>query len=212
VALSAVLLDRDGTINVKAAEGDYITAPDQVTLLPRAAAAIRLLNERRIPVAVVTNQRGIALGRMSEADLEAVNQRLADLLAAEEGAALDAVLHCPHDAGTCRCRKPGTLLLERAVRHLRLDCFAGVVMIGDSATDVVAGLTVGARTVFLGSPEAAPEGADCAPTLWDAVRGLLPSSPAAVQQPPREEGGYPLRRRGPAGRNGLRVTFALDQP
>lgn len=170
--LSAVLLDRDGTINVKAAEGEYIARPDEVTLLPAAAAAIRLLNARRIPVAVVTNQRGIALGRMTAGDLEAVHGRLAALLAAE-GAAVDAVFHCPHNVGSCGCRKPGTLMLEQAARYLGVDDFTHVVMIGDSATDVLAGRRVGARTVFLGSPEHAPAGAVCAPALWDAVHATL---------------------------------------
>jgi D-glycero-D-manno-heptose 1,7-bisphosphate phosphatase len=170
--VSAVLLDRDGTINVKAAEGDYIAHPDEVVLLPGAAAAIGLLNARRIPVAVVTNQRGIALGRMTEADLAAVHRRLAALLAAE-GAKVDAVFYCPHHAGACACRKPGTLMLEQAAVELGVDDFADVVMIGDSASDVLAGRRLGARTVFLGSPEGAPSGSECAPELLAAVRVAL---------------------------------------
>ncbi len=56
----AAFLDRDGTINVKAPDGEYITAPEQVRLLPGAAAAIRRLNDAGVLVMVVTNQRGIA--------------------------------------------------------------------------------------------------------------------------------------------------------
>src|SRR5947208_839632 len=99
---TAVLLDRDGTINVKAPEGDYITRARDVELLPGAAAAVRALNGAAIPVAVVTNQRGIALGRMDEDDLTAVNDRLRELLRAE-GAVLGPIYHCPHDVGVCRC-------------------------------------------------------------------------------------------------------------
>src|SRR3954454_10176331 len=108
---AAVLLDRDGTINVKAAEGEYVTSPEQLVLLDGAAAAIRRLNLARIRVAVITNQRGIALGRMTEADLAAVHRRLVQLLVAE-GARVDAIFHCPHEKGTCDCRKPGTAMLE----------------------------------------------------------------------------------------------------
>ena len=78
--LDAVLLDRDGTINVKAPEGDYITSPQQLKLMPGATEAIGLLNRGRIPVIIVTKQRGIALGRMTEADLAAVHSRLMQLL------------------------------------------------------------------------------------------------------------------------------------
>ena len=144
----AALLDRDGTINVKAPDGDYIVRPDDLALLPGAGEAIRALNDAGIPVVVVTNQRGIALGRMTEADLAAVHRRLAELLAGH-GARLDAVFHCAHHAGTCACRKPGTLLLERAREHLRLATLRNSVMIGDSDTDVLAGRAAGAHSVLL---------------------------------------------------------------
>src|ERR1700752_1585931 len=94
----AVLLDRDGTINVKAPEGDYITAPGELELLPGAGRAIAMLNRAGVPVAVVTNQRGIALGRMTDQDLDLIHARLRELLAAE-GAFVDAFFHCPHDIG-----------------------------------------------------------------------------------------------------------------
>jgi D-glycero-D-manno-heptose 1,7-bisphosphate phosphatase len=166
----AVLLDRDGTINVKAPEGEYVTAPEGLVLLPGAAGAIRVLNDAGIPVAVVTNQRGIALGRMTEADLDAIHARLERLLAAE-GARIDAFFFCPHEKGACACRKPGPLLLERARDRFGLASLAGTVMIGDALTDVQAGRAAGARTVLLRPAGAAvpPEADAVAPTLADAV-------------------------------------------
>ena len=145
---AAAFLDRDGTINVKAPEGDYVDDPARLELLPGAAAAIRRLNDARIPVLVVTNQRGIALGRMTEDDLARVHARLDALLGAE-GARIDAYYHCPHDRGTCDCRKPGTALLERAAAEHGLDLTSALV-IGDAESDVEAGRRVGARTVLLG--------------------------------------------------------------
>lgn len=127
------LLDRDGTINVKAPEGEYVAAPDAVQLLAGAAGAIRMLNEAGVPIAVVSNQRGIALGRMDEADLESVNGRIADLLAAE-GARIDVWLHCPHDRGVCECRKPKPKMLLDALERLGGDPAASL-MIGDSRSD-----------------------------------------------------------------------------
>jgi D-glycero-D-manno-heptose 1,7-bisphosphate phosphatase len=168
-----VFLDRDGTINVKAPPGDYITAPGQVELLPGAAEAIRELNRAHIPVIVVTNQRGIALGRMTEADLAAVHARLAELLAAY-GARIDQIHYCPHEEGVCACRKPGTLLLERARDELALPSLGGSWMIGDSSRDMLAGVAAGARTVLLGdSAEPLPEGVERAPSLGAAVERIL---------------------------------------
>ena len=160
---SAAFLDRDGTINVKAPEGEYVESPGDVTLLPGAAAAIARINAAGIPVYVVTNQRGIALGRMTEDDLAAVHDRLSSLLA-EEGAHVDAYYHCPHDKGVCDCRKPGTAMLERAAREHGVE-LARSFLVGDAESDVEAGRRVGARTVLLGRD---------AGSLREAVEALLP--------------------------------------
>ena len=185
---SAAFLDRDGTINVKAPEGEYVTSPSSVALLPGAAGAIRALNELGIPVFVVTNQRGIALGRMTEDDLAAVHARLDELLA-EEGARIDAYYHCPHDRGECDCRKPGTAMLERAAEEHGVE-LGRSLMVGDGETDVEAGRRVGATTVRLvvpgaghSAPRAGPGAARSAPpsaadhtaaSLGEAVWLVLP--------------------------------------
>ena len=62
---TAVFLDRDGTIN---RDVEYLGDPEQVELLPGAAAAIRRLNDANIPVVIVTNQSGIARGFFTEDD------------------------------------------------------------------------------------------------------------------------------------------------
>lgn len=169
-----VLLDRDGTINVKAREGNYITSPEQVQLLPGAGEAIRALNEAGVPVVVVTNQRGIALGRMTERTVNLVHERLADLLL-EHGATMDEVFHCPHEKALCMCRKPGTLMLRRAQWRLGLATLRGSAMIGDSTSDVEAGQRVGARTILLsrGVGTSAPAGVEVAGSLLEAVIRIL---------------------------------------
>ena len=159
---AAAFLDRDGTINVKAPEGDYIESPSRVELLPGSAEEIARLNAAGVPVLIVTNQRGIALGRMTEADLERVHARLASLLA-ERGARVDGWYHCPHDHGECDCRKPGTAMFERAAADHGIDLTAALV-VGDAESDVEAGRRVGARTILLGRD---------APDLAAAVRDAL---------------------------------------
>ena len=100
-------LDRDGTINEKAPEGEYVTDPGGFRFLPGAEEAVRLLDAGGWRVVVVSNQRGVALGRMTMDDVDAVNARMAHL-------PIEAVYVCPHERGTCDCRKPGTGLFERA--------------------------------------------------------------------------------------------------
>lgn len=165
------LLDRDGTINRKAPEGDYVEGADGLVLLPGAGQALARLNVAGIPVVVVTNQRGIALGRMTLEDLEAVHRRL-DWLLTAEGARIDGYYACPHEQETCDCRKPAPGLLLRAAEDWGIDDLSLSAMIGDSASDVAAGRAVGASTVLVGSASAS--GADhVAPTLSAAVDWVL---------------------------------------
>ena len=146
----AAFLDRDGTIIV---DVDYPSRPEDVRLLPGAAAAVRRLNERGIPAIVVTNQSGIARGLLDEAAYQRVRARVDELLAAE-GARLDASYHCPHhpDFGiACDCRKPGTALYQRAARDLALDPRASL-FVGDRLRDVLPTLTLGGRGMLLVGP------------------------------------------------------------
>ncbi|HEX8690148.1 MAG TPA: HAD family hydrolase, partial [Solirubrobacterales bacterium] len=147
---ATVFLDRDGTINESPPEGEYVAAPDEVRLLPGAAEAIRLLNQHPAKAVVVTNQRGIALGRMTESDLAAVHARLESELA-RSGAHLDGIVHCPHEAGTCDCRKPETGMFERAADEIEGVSIEGGAMIGDTARDVEAGKRLGLATVRIGN-------------------------------------------------------------
>jgi D-glycero-D-manno-heptose 1,7-bisphosphate phosphatase len=133
----------------------FVNKPDDFRLLPGAAAAIRQLNEAGIPVVVVTNQGGIALGYLTEDDLAAIHQRMADLLAAE-GAHVDAVYSCPYyPNGTIPRyskdspdRKPGTGMLERARDDLGIDVRKSY-LVGDATTDILAGLRAGCATVLV---------------------------------------------------------------
>jgi len=144
-----------------------------VRLLAGAAEAIRRLNALPARVVVVTNQRGIALGRMSEDDLAAVNERLRELLT-ESGARVDAILHCPHGHGSCDCRKPGPGMFERAAREVDGVRLGGAAMVGDSAIDVEAGRRLGLTTVRLGRSEPGdPVPTHEEPDLLAAVGWLL---------------------------------------
>jgi D-glycero-D-manno-heptose 1,7-bisphosphate phosphatase len=160
----AAFLDRDGTINEKAREGEYIKRPDELSLLPGAAAAIRRLNDAPVTVIVVTNQRGIALGRMSEEDLAEIHRDLSARLRAAAGARIDAIFHCPHDVGQCDCRKPETGMFRQALERFPWIDLERSAMIGDSESDVAAGRALGLRTVHVGRD---------VPDLSDAVAQLL---------------------------------------
>ena len=147
-SVNYVFLDRDGVINRKPSNGEYVTSWEKVQMLPGAERAIALLNQASRKVIVVTNQRGIALGRLSELDLLSIHENLRIHLGSS-GAHIDAIYFCPHDHGQCGCRKPGTGLLERAFRDFPGACPENSVMIGDSDSDIVAGTRVGMKTILI---------------------------------------------------------------
>jgi D-glycero-D-manno-heptose 1,7-bisphosphate phosphatase len=159
-------LDRDGTINEPPSAGSYVIIPDQLRLLPGACAAIRRLNRAGWRTVVVTNQRGIARGMMSEDDLRLVHDRLLELLA-DCGATIDRIYHCPHEAGSCDCRKPKTGLLKRACSEDSEISFDRAILIGDSGADIEAGRAAGIRTVGIGALPGASHQAEDLPSAVD---------------------------------------------
>jgi D-glycero-D-manno-heptose 1,7-bisphosphate phosphatase len=137
----AVFLDRDGTLNRPAPPGDYIRGPEELELLAGAAEAVELLHGAGYLCVVVSNQRGVALQLMSSRALEAVDERLHELVD------VDRSYYCIHGLeDRCDCRKPRPGMLVRAASELRLD-LGRSWMVGDSETDCRAGLEVGCRTV-----------------------------------------------------------------
>ncbi len=166
--LTVVFLDRDGVINRKAPDGEYVRSWQEFEFLPGALEGLRLLKLLEVPVVVVTNQRGVALGRISEQELRSIHRRLTDAVRDVDGR-LDLVLHCPHDEGTCDCRKPSTGMLEEAVGLIPGIELARSALIGDSSRDIEAARRVGALAIAVGG---AVEGDINVPDLLAAAHRL----------------------------------------
>jgi len=178
----AVFLDRDGVINRRPPEGDYITRWEDFDVLPGVAESISLLNQAGFLVAVVTNQRCIAKGLVSDAEVAQLHRRMTELLA-KRGAKIDAVYCCPHELdAACKCRKPSPGMLLDAAREHDIDPKESW-MIGDSEIDIEAGRNAGCKTARLasGSVEGESASADIvASSLPDAVRQMLDKVSFAV--------------------------------
>jgi D-glycero-D-manno-heptose 1,7-bisphosphate phosphatase len=144
----AIFLDRDGVINRKVPEGQYVTCWEAFLILPGVVESIALLNQTGFRVIVATNQRCIAKGLMTTAQLEAMHQRMSEFLA-RRGARIDAIYYCPHEMEpVCRCRKPAPGMLLDAARDHGIDMPASW-MIGDSDSDIEAGKKAGCKTAKL---------------------------------------------------------------
>jgi D-glycero-D-manno-heptose 1,7-bisphosphate phosphatase len=138
-------LDRDGTV---AEEVGYLNHISRFRMLRGVAAAIRKLNEARVPVVVVTNQSGVGRGYFPESLVREVHERMIAELTGE-GARLDGVYYCPHvNADECACRKPKTGMLEQAAAELQLDLKKSFV-VGDRGGDVELAHRAGSRSILV---------------------------------------------------------------
>jgi histidinol-phosphate phosphatase family protein len=167
-----VLFDRDGTLCI---DVPYNGDPNRVVPVPGASSALTRLRDAGIPTAVISNQSGIARGRLRSEQVDAVNARLDELVGP-----LGPFFCCPHgpDDG-CRCRKPRPGLVHDACAALRV-APADAVVIGDIAADLGAAAAAGAAAVLVPTEmtrreevAAAARSAAVAPDLTSAVALLL---------------------------------------
>lgn len=140
-----IFLDRDGTTN---RDTGYIKSPDELQIFPGAVEAVARLKQAGARVVVVTNQSGVGRGLFSTETLGAIHARLRAVFEAG-GAPFDGLYYCPHhpDAG-CACRKPGTVMIERAVADLGLDLSRAYV-VGDQRRDIDLARRIGAKGVLV---------------------------------------------------------------
>ncbi len=181
----AVFFDRDGTL-IRHCE--YLTELSDLEIFEETGPALRLLNQRKIPAVMITNQSAVARGLLSEEELMAIHFEMQARLR-RASAFLDAFYYCPHHPTEgeppyrrdCLCRKPQPGLILRASDELGLSPRLSF-MIGDSPTDVQAGRRAGCRTVLIAatrenadsSPPEADSSADLvAPDVLQAVRRIL---------------------------------------
>ena len=141
-----ILLDRDGVINEDS--DAYIKSVNEWIPLPGSMEAIALLTQKGYRIFVITNQSGVGRGYFSLADLEAMHQKMNNLVNAA-GGKIEAVYFCPHvpDMG-CHCRKPKPGLLRQIAHDEQIE-LTGVPLVGDSLRDIEAAQQVGAKGILV---------------------------------------------------------------
>jgi HAD superfamily hydrolase (TIGR01662 family) len=161
----AVLFDRDGTLVV---DVPYNPDPELVRPMPGAAAVLDALRGAGIRCGVLTNQSGIARGLLDEAQVQAVNERVEQLLGP-----FDVWEVCPHGPGDgCACRKPAPGMVLSACRRLGLEP-AQVAFIGDIGADMEAARAAGAAAVLVPTPVTRPDEIAAAPAVAADLAGAI---------------------------------------
>ena len=139
----AIFLDRDGVINRKVPEKDFVKTPEELVYLPRVKQIIRKLKEKGFTIIIISNQSGINRGMIKKENLEKINSRLMRDLN------VDAIYYCPHlPEENCECRKPKTGLIEKAAKDFNIDVKSSL-LIGDNDFDIIAGRSAGCKTIMV---------------------------------------------------------------
>jgi D-glycero-D-manno-heptose 1,7-bisphosphate phosphatase len=154
-----LFLDRDGVINLEK-ENDYIRSASELILYKGAAEAIAYCNLIFQITVVVTNQRGIGKGLMTEADLQSIHALLSEQLA-YVGGNIDAYYFAPQLSNDAQDRKPNTGMGLQAQRDFPSIEFAKSVMIGNNISDMQFGKNLGMKTVYLNTTSPRTEAHPC---------------------------------------------------
>lgn len=163
---SAVFLDRDGVINV---DHGYVSTWERFEFLPGVPDALRALQDAGYLLIVVSNQSGIGRGYYGEADVESLNQAVAQHLGSTVGVTLSEFYHCPHHPTEaegefrrqCDCRKPAPGMIRQAVLDHGIDLKTSL-LVGDKDSDIEAGRAAGVARLFkvVESPQTATPAGD----------------------------------------------------
>jgi D-glycero-D-manno-heptose 1,7-bisphosphate phosphatase len=185
----AIFLDRDGTL---VPDDEFAGNPTQVRILDGVPAALRRLRDAGFRLVVATNQGGVARGRFTEADVDAVHARVGELIDASTGLkrTIERFYYCPfHPKGTVPSytrehpwRKPKPGMLMQAAQDMELD-LEHSWLVGDSPRDIAAGRAAGLRTILVSRDHAriAEAAADfTAASLGEAVEAILRNRDAAA--------------------------------
>lgn len=161
---AAVLFDRDGTLVF---DVPYNTDPARVRPMPGAWHLLDRLRRENVRVGIVSNQSGIGRGLITQGQLDAVTQRLTELLGP-----FDVLLSCPHlPEDGCECRKPAPGMIHEACRRLGV-APQDVLVVGDIGSDMQAAERAGAQGVLVPTPLTRAEEVDAAPHLADDLSGV----------------------------------------
>jgi D-glycero-alpha-D-manno-heptose 1-phosphate guanylyltransferase len=142
-----VFLDRDGVINYEK-ENSYILNWDEFEFYPGVTEAIHLLSKKFNSIIVVSNQRGVGRGLMTEEDLLDIQHRM-KLRIEEAGGRIDKIYYCTASEATHFCRKPNPGMALEAVKDFPSIDLSKSIMVGNKPSDMQFGRNAGTYTVYL---------------------------------------------------------------
>lgn len=143
----AIFLDRDGVINKE--KGEWVYRISDFEINKDIPESLGIFKQKGFLLIIVTNQSGIARGVYGHKDVESVHQYMEEKLN-KQGIEIAEIFYCPHhdDVGKCLCRKPNSLMLEKAIAKYDIDP-AKSFLIGDKERDIKAAERVGVKGILV---------------------------------------------------------------
>jgi D-glycero-D-manno-heptose 1,7-bisphosphate phosphatase len=144
--MKLIILDRDGVINHD--RDDFVKSADEFVPIDGSIDAIARLHKAGFTVVVATNQSGLARGKFDLDDLEAMHEKLTQLVE-EQGGELSAIFYCPHSPeDNCKCRKPLPGMIDAIEAEFNISA-EGFYFVGDSLRDMQAAVTKGCKPILV---------------------------------------------------------------
>lgn len=146
--MKAIFLDRDGVINRYPGDTKYVTNWKEFRFLPHVKKAIALLNTKKYPLFVISNQAGVSKGLYSQDKLNVITRNMLEALE-KSNARIDGVYYCTHrDEDNCSCRKPKSGLVKLAIKDRSVNIKKSF-FIGDTIRDIHTAKAVGCKSILV---------------------------------------------------------------
>lgn len=146
IDVQAIFLDRDGVICEN--RSDHVKSWDEFRFLPGAKRSLAALSQLGLPIIVVTNQAIVGRKMVPSSVVDDIHLRMVAEIETD-GGRIDRVMYCPHrPEDRCGCRKPESGMLLQAADEMGIELSASY-LVGDAATDMLAGQRVGCRLFFV---------------------------------------------------------------
>lgn len=143
-----IFLDRDGVINKKPPQGEYITQWKEFIYLPKVKKSLKILKDKGYELFIISNQAGISRGKVSRETVDKINEKFLKELS-DLGVNISGIYICPHGWNEgCFCRKPKPGLFFQSAREHDINLFESY-FIGDDPRDMIAGELAGTKTIYL---------------------------------------------------------------
>ena len=144
----SLYLDRDGVIN-KNKDNDYVKSWDEFFFIEGSLKAISILSNIFKKIFIVTNQRGIGRGIMTDQDLDIIHNKMIGEIESKKGR-IDKIYYCSDIDYLSLNRKPNPGMALNSKNDFSDVEFNKSFMVGDQLSDIEFGKNLGMKTILIG--------------------------------------------------------------